>query len=68
MTKENFISSIETVRGGGGKQVEWLYKIFIVNLVLQIKVLGGILVIFKFQGSFSHFWFLSVFQIFGNFF
>ena len=39
----------------GGKQVEWLYKIFVVNLALQIKVLGGILVIIKFQGSFSHF-------------
>ena len=54
MTKENFISSTKTFRGGG-EQVEWLYKIFVVNLVLQIKVLGGILVIIKFQGSFSHF-------------
>ena len=36
MTKENFKSSTETFRAG--KQVEWLYKIFIVILVLQIKV------------------------------
>ena len=37
------------------KQIEWLYKIFIVILILQIEILGGILVIFRFQGSFSHF-------------
>ena len=37
------------------KQIEWLYKIFIVILVLQIEVLGGILVNFRFQGSFGHF-------------
>ena len=33
------------------KQIEWLYKIFIVILVLQIEVSGGILVIFIFQES-----------------
>ena len=37
------------------KQIEWLYKILIVILVLQIEVLWGILVIFRFQGSFGHF-------------
>ena len=37
------------------KHIEWLYKIFIVILVLQIEVLGGILVIFRFQESFGHF-------------
>ena len=66
MTKENFTSSIKIFfgGGGGGKQVEWLYKIFIVNLVLQIKVFGGILVIFKFQGSLVIFYFLRVFRSF----
>ena len=37
------------------KQIEWLYKIFIAILALQIEVSGGILVIFIFQGSFGHF-------------
>ena len=54
MKKDKFISSTEAFRRGGG-QVKWLFKIFVVNLALQIKVLKGILVIIKFQGSFSHF-------------
>ena len=37
------------------KQIEWLYNICIVILVLQIEVLGGILVNFRFYGNFGHF-------------
>ena len=49
------------------KQIEWLYNIFIVILVLQIEVLGGILVNFRFYGNFSHFFVLRVFWSFSRF-
>ena len=52
MTKEKFISSTETFKGPGGRgvQVEWLYKNFMVILVLQIKVLGSFWLFFGFNG------------------
>ena len=54
--KSRFFKSINfKINGFQIKQTKWLYKIFIVILVLQIEVLGGILVIFRFQGTFGHF-------------
>ena len=41
--------------GWGGKQVEWLYKIFIVILVLQIKVSRSFLSFFWFQWHHGYF-------------